>query len=60
MDVWTWTSNFAGAEGWADQYKGDTGTEERVRVVEELPTGKFLVVIGDVDDSDQYEVQYEA
>jgi hypothetical protein len=60
MDVFTWCSNYAEAEDAACRYKGDTGTEERVRVVQDFEADRFLVVIGEVDDDDRYEVQHEA
>lgn len=60
MDVYTWFDNYEGAEHWADKYKGDTGTDERVSVVEDFDDGRFLVVVGKVAEDERYEVQYEA
>lgn len=60
MDIFTWHASYKLAEDTAVQYKGDTGTEEDVHVVEDFAIGKFLVVIGPVDDDDRYEIQFTA
>jgi hypothetical protein len=64
MFVHVWHKDYATAERSADYYKGDTQTDLRVRVVEDLAEPRspypFAVVVGDVPDDERYEVQYEA
>lgn len=61
---------YGSAEDCADQFKGDCQPDKTVHVVQDFepesdgyaPYGgyRFLVVLGNIPDSDRYEVQYTA
>jgi hypothetical protein len=65
---WTFllhSTNYAEAEAWANQYKGETQTDKPVSVVidlwkEENSPKRFTVIAGTIFDSERFVVLYTA